>query len=223
MAPGVAVGIDAGGTKVLGLLVADDGTVLDRRHAETPASDAEGSAAAVVELARDMFEEHPDAVAVGIGAAGLVDGEGRMRFAPNVAWRELSLRERVAAAVTVPVAVDNDANMAAWGEIRFGAARGSRDMLLVTVGTGIGGGIVHDGRLFRGAHGFAAEIGHFIVEPGGPRCGCGNLGCLESVASGRAIDRLGRAAAAEHPLSGLALLAGGDPAKVTGPVVTRAA
>src|SRR5439155_17974101 len=126
-------------------------------------------------------------------------------------------------AVGLPTIVDNDANVAAWGGFRFGAGMGSGDMLLVTAGTGIGGGIVHGGRLFRGAHGFAAEIGHVIVEPGGPRCGCGNLGCLESVASGRAIDRLGRAAAAEHPRSELALLAGGDPAMATGPVVTRAA
>jgi glucokinase len=119
--------------------------------------------------------------------------------------------------------VENDANAAAWGEFRFGAGRGSSDMLLVTVGTGIGGGIVFEGKLFRGAHGFAAEIGHIIVEPGGPRCGCGNLGCWEQVASGKAIGRLGREAAAKHPESHLAELAGGDPQKVTGFEVTKAA
>ncbi len=96
-------------------------------------------------------------------------------------------------------------------------------MLLLTVGTGIGGGIVADGRLFRGAHGFAAEIGHIIVEPGGPVCGCGNRGCWEQVAAGRAIDRRGREAAREHPRSLLATLAGGEPEKVTGAVVTEAA
>ncbi|MFN2590535.1 MAG: ROK family protein, partial [Actinomycetota bacterium] len=95
--------------------------------------------------------------------------------------------------------------------------------LLVTVGTGIGGGIIADGRLFRGAHGFAAEIGHIIVDPGGPRCGCGNLGCWEQMASGRAIGRLGREAAAAHPDGRLVALAGGDPAGIDGRLVTTAA
>jgi glucokinase len=100
---------------------------------------------------------------------------------------------------------------------------GSGDMLLVTVGTGIGGGIVTGGRLFRGAHGFAAEIGHIIVEPNGPRCGCGNLGCWEQMASGRAVGRLGRKAAVDHPEALLLRLAGGNPNAVTGPIVTAAA
>jgi glucokinase len=121
------------------------------------------------------------------------------------------------------VVVDNDGNVAAWGEFRFGAARGSSNLLMVTVGTGIGGGIVADGRLFRGAHGFAAEIGHVIVEPNGPLCGCGNRGCWEQVASGRAIGRMGREAAAEHPESLIVELVGGDPQNVHGPAVTEAA
>ena len=144
-------------------------------------------------------------------------------FAPNVAWREFPLRERVEQEVGIPAYVDNDANVAAWGELRFGAGKGTSDMLLVTVGTGIGGGIVSGGKLLRGAHGFAAEIGHVIVEPDGPRCGCGNRGCWEQVASGRAIDRLGREAGVLHPTSRLVELAGGDPARVGGRVVTAAA
>jgi glucokinase len=161
--------------------------------------------------------------AVGVGAAGLVDRDGVMRFAPNLAWREFPLSDQVARGVGVPVLVDNDANVAAWGEYRFGAGRESKDMLLVTVGTGIGGGIVSDGALFRGAHGFAGEIGHIIVEPGGPLCGCGNRGCWEQVASGRAIDRLGHQAALEQPASLMVQLAGGDPANVRGRHVTEAA
>ena len=145
-----------------------------------------------------------------------------MRFAPNVAWREFPLRARLEAGIGLPVIVENDANVAAWGEFRFGAGRGSSDMLLITVGTGIGGGIVAGGQLFRGAHGFAAEVGHIIVEPGGPRCGCGNQGCWEQVASGRAIGRLGQAAGAEHPESTMTQLAGGASA-ITGPIVTEAA
>jgi glucokinase len=222
----LAIGVDAGGTKVKGVLVdADrpDEPILDRRSAETPALDAEAATRTIVAVARELMAGHEEVCALGIGAAGMVDLDGVMRFAPNVAWREFPLRERVQAGVGLPAYVDNDANVAAWGEHRFGAGRGSSHMLLVTVGTGIGGGIISGGRLFRGAHGFAGEIGHFIVEPNGPRCGCGNRGCWEQVASGRAIDRLGREAAVLHPTSRLVELAGGDPARVNGRVVTAAA
>jgi glucokinase len=220
----LAIGVDAGGTKTEGLLVDIEAEeILDRRVVDTPAEDADASARAIVAVARELMAGRDGVRVLGVGAAGIVDRDGVMRYAPNVAWRDFPLAERVGAAVGLPTLVDNDANMAAWGEFRFGAGRGSTDMLLVTVGTGIGGGIVHGGQLFRGAHGFAAEIGHIIVEPGGPRCGCGNLGCWEQVASGRAIGRLGREAAEEHPESVLVELAGGDPHKVTGVEVTLAA
>jgi glucokinase len=123
----------------------------------------------------------------------------------------------------LPTLIETDASMAAWGEYRFGAGRGSSCMLLVTVGTGIGGGLVSDGALYRGTHGFAAEIGHIIVEPGGPLCGCGNHGCWEQVASGHAITRGGQQAVTRHPHSLLVELSQGDPAKVTGTMVTQAA
>jgi glucokinase len=220
----VAAGVDAGGTKVEGLLVdVEMGEILDRRLAETPATDAEASVQAIVTVARELLTLRDDVAALGVGAAGMVQLDGVMRFAPNLAWREFPLRERIHSAIRVPTLVENDANAAAWGEFRFGAGRGSSDMLLVTVGTGIGGGIVSGGKLFRGAYGFAGEIGHIIVEPGGPLCGCGNRGCWEQVASGRALGRLGREAAAEHPESMLNELAGGDPANVTGFMVTAGA
>jgi len=221
----VGIGVDAGGTKIEGVVVdcGGGGSILARVVAQTPATDAEAAARTIVAVARELVATHPEALAVGVGAAGMVDREGIMRYAPNVAWREFPLRERIERGVGLPTLVENDANAAAWGEFRFGAGRGSTHMLLVTVGTGIGGGLVTGGTLYRGAHGFAAEIGHIIVEPGGPRCGCGNLGCWEQVASGRAIGRLGREAAREHPQSLLAELAGGDPERVTGPLVTDAA
>jgi glucokinase len=222
VAEGEAVGIDVGGTKINALRVARDGEILDRRSVPTPADDEEATLAAMIELARAVVTE--DVLAIGVGAAGLVDAtEGALRFAPNLAWRDLAIADRMRAALELPCQVDNDANAAAFAEYRFGAGRGFRHMLLVAVGTGIGGGIVSDGRLFRGANGFAAEIGHFIVEPGGPLCGCGNRGCWEQVAAGRAIDRLGREAAREHGRSILARLAGNDPEKVTGRLVTEAA
>jgi glucokinase len=220
----LAIGVDAGGTKIEGLLVdVGLGTILDRRLVETPAEDAEAATRTIVAVTRQLMVGRDGVRALGVGAAGMVDRDGVMRYAPNVAWRDFPLRERVRGAVGLPTLVDNDANVAAWGEFRFGAGRDSRDMLLVTVGTGIGGGIVSEGKLFRGAHGFAAEIGHIIVEPGGPLCGCGNLGCWEQVASGRAIGRLGRQAALEHPESVMVEVAGGDPEKVTGVEVTVAA
>src|SRR5439155_15877834 len=225
MSDAIAIGVDCGGTKVEGLVVdlGDEARVLDRRLVPTPAMDAEASARTIVAVARELMGLHPAARALGVGAAGMIDLQGVMRFAPNIAWREVLLGDMIRSEVGLPTLVDNDANVAAWGEYRFGAGQGSRDMLLVTVGTGIGGGVVTGGQLFRGAHGFAAEIGHIIVEPGGPLCGCGNLGCWEQVASGRAIDRMGREAAREFPNSRLVELAGGDPHKVTGPVVTEAA
>jgi glucokinase len=219
---GEAVGLDVGGTKINALRVARDGEILDRKSAPTPAEDEAATLATMIDVARALLTD--DVLAVGVGAAGLVDvADGVLRFAPNLAWRELPIATRMRDALGLPCQVDNDATVAAYGEYRFGAGRGFRDLLLVTVGTGIGGGIVSNGRLFRGANGFAAEIGHIVVEPGGPPCGCGNLGCWEQVAAGRAIDRAGREAARERPDSLLASLAGGDPDRVTGRLVTEAA
>ncbi|MEW6059574.1 MAG: ROK family glucokinase [Actinomycetota bacterium] len=217
-----AIGIDVGGSKIAALRVARDGEILARATVATPAEDPGATVGAMIEVAEGLAT--PDVVAVGIGAAGMVDAnEGVLRYAPNLAWREFPIGRLVREALELPCQVDNDANVAAWGEYRFGAGRGYGHMLLVTVGTGIGGGIVAGRRLFRGAHGFAAEIGHVIVEPGGPPCGCGNRGCWEQVASGSAIGRLGRAAVVEHPDSVLARLAGNDPGEVTGKTVTEAA
>ena len=219
---GEAIGIDVGGTKINAFRVTRDGTIAERTSKPTPAADESATLSAMIELARALTT--PDVIAVGVGAAGLIDAkEGVLRFAPNLAWRNLPIAERMRDALGLPCQVDNDASMAAYGEFRFGAGRGYRHLLLVTVGTGLGGGIVSDGRLFRGANGFASEIGHIIVEPGGPLCGCGNRGCWEQVAAGRAIDRMGREEAREHEHSILRRLASGDPDQVTGELVTQAA
>lgn len=217
-----AIGIDVGGTKINGLRVARDGSVLQRSRAATPIHDAEATLATMIEVTEAV--RGPDVVVVGVGAAGLVDTRaGTLRFAPNLPFRELPIAERMRDALFLPCSVDNDASVGAYGEFRLGAGRGHRHLLFLTVGTGIGGGIVADGRLFRGAHGFAAEVGHLIVEPGGPLCGCGNQGCWEQVAAGRAIDRLGREAARADDGATLRALAGGDAGRVTGEIVTRAA
>jgi glucokinase len=146
-----------------------------------------------------------------------------LRIAPNIVWRDADLVERVAGDTGLPVTADNDNTAAAWGELRCGAARGYEHVLHVGVGTGIGGGIVSGGSLLRGKNGFAGEIGHIVVEPDGQRCGCGNLGCWETVASGTAILREARWSVERLSHSMLAEMAGGDPEGVTGAMVTDAA
>src|SRR5207247_1296615 len=193
-----AAGVDVGGTKIVALRVTAEGTELARATHPTPAEDMEATLDELVAALGEVMG--PDVAAVGVGAAGLVEAEtGVLRFAPNLAWRDAPIREVVARASGVPVVVDNDCTAGAYGEFRVGAARGVSDVLYLGVGTGIGGGLILAGSLYRGAHGFAAEAGHIVVEEDGQLCGCGNRGCLETVASGRAITREGRAAAREHP------------------------
>jgi glucokinase len=202
-----AIGIDLGGTKAAGLLLAEGGEVLAREQAQTPAHDTDATIETVFQVAT-VLAGRGEPSAIGVGVAGMVDfAGGTLRFAPNLPLVEVPLRDLVSERMGLPCLVDNDANVAAWGEFLYGAGRDAEDMLLVTVGTGIGGGIVSGGSLYRGAHGFAAEIGHVIVEPGGPLCGCGNRGCWEQVASGQALDRQARDAAVHHPDSLIAELA----------------
>lgn len=217
-----AIGIDVGGTKTAAARVRSDGTVLAREVLPTPADDMAATLDAMVKTARAVLT--PDVGAVGVAAAGLVErGSGVLRFAPNLVWRDAPLVEHVRDALGLPVVADNDNTAAAWGEYVFGAGRGHRDLLLVGVGTGIGGGIVADGKLLRGAHGFAAEIGHMLMDPAGPLCGCGNRGCFEQLASGQAVTRAGRRAVRDGVRTSLVERSGGDPDLVDGPMVTSAA
>ena len=149
-----------------------------------------------------------------------------MLFAPNLAWRNEPLGARVAEVLKVPVVVENDANAAAWGEFAFGAAKDVDHMVCITVGTGIGGGVVIGGELLRGANGVAAELGHMRVVPGGHRCGCGARGCIEQYASGSALVREGRAQADSGSLAAAQMLSVcgiTDSAELTGPMITSAA
>jgi glucokinase len=163
---------------------------------------------------------------VGIGAAGYVDDKrATVLFAPNIDWRHEPLKDKVEQRVGLPVVVENDANAAAWGEFRFGPAREVDDMVLITVGTGLGGGVVVGGRLLRGHVGVAGELGHVRMVPDGIRCGCGNRGCWEQYASGNALQREARTVASSESPYGARLreLAGGDPNKLLGRMVTEAA
>jgi glucokinase len=160
--------------------------------------------------------------AVGVGAAGLVDHDGVLRFAPNLPGvADLAIGPHLKDRLSRRVVVDNDANCATWCEFVLGAAAGSAHAILVTLGTGIGAGIIADGRLLRGAGGFAGEPGHMVIDPVGPPCPCGRRGCWERFASGSGLGRLARDAAAAGRADHLVALAGGDPEDVRGEHVTR--
>ena len=191
---GLTVGVDVGGTKIASGVIDERGRVVGRDEVPTPDPDAEGApeaiATAIAGLVRGHCEKHDDVEGVGIGAAGFVDKKRAMViFAPNIPWRDEPLRERVQSQVDLPVVVENDANAAAWAEFQFGAGEDVDDLVMLTIGTGIGGGIVLDGELYRGAFGVAGEVGHLRVVPQGAVCGCGNHGCWEQYASGRALLR----------------------------------
>ena len=221
----LTIGVDVGGTKVAGGVVDEDGVVLARTRRPTPGSsprDVEDTIAAVV---TDLRRDH-DVAAVGIGAAGFVDlARSRMIFAPNLAWRDEPLRDEVSRRVGLPVVVENDGNAAAWAEHRFGAGRGQAHLVVLTVGTGIGSGVVLDGALYRGHTGIGPEYGHMQVVEHGRRCGCGQRGCWEQYCSGRALVREAREIADVRPAYGARLLELGDgrPEGIEGPEVTRAA
>ena len=223
---GLTIGIDVGGTKIAAGVVDADGAIGARTQRDTPAESVDETAAAICDAAAELIAGD-DVEAVGIGAAGFVSSDrSTVLFAPNLAWRDEPLGARLAETLKIPVVVENDANAAAWGEFAFGAAKDVDHMVCITVGTGIGGGVVIEGELLRGAHGVAAELGHMRVVPGGHRCGCGARGCWEQYASGRALVREGRAQAESGSLAAAQMLSVcgiSDPAELTGPMITKAA
>lgn len=221
----LAIGVDVGGTKIAAGVVSEDGAVLAERRAQSPADSVEEIEKAIATLVTDLRRDH-DVAAVGIGAAAFVDAaRARVLFAPNLAWEDLDLKADLERLIGLPVVIENDANAAAWGEFRFGAAAEDDDLLLVTVGTGVGGGMVLDGQLFRGSFGVGGEIGHVRVVRDGIQCGCGNLGCLESYGSGSALVRETKAAAVADPTYAASVLAraAGDPDAIKGHMVSEAA
>lgn len=219
----LTAGFDLGGTKLLGVVADEAGTVVAEARRPT-GRDPDAVLADLAALLAELRRGQPSIAAVGFGVAGLVDLEGVMRRAPNLpGWDGVPVRARLEALLDLPVTVDNDANTAAYGELLHGAARGRTEVLVVTLGTGIGGAIVTGGRVYRGGHGLAAEIGHITVDADGPPCACGASGHWESIASGRALGRLGRDWALRGEAPTVLRLAGGDPEAVTGVHVGDAA
>jgi glucokinase len=211
-------GVDIGGTKCLGVVVDGAGAVVREDRLATPYGQ---------EALLDVLTELAAALApyetFGVGAAGLVSYEGIWRAAPNVGgvW-DFSIKRRLSQRLGLDVAVDNDATCATLAEWQVGAAAGVADMVMVNLGTGIGGGMVADSRVIRGANGFAGELGHMVVDPNGPPCVCGRRGCWERFASGSGLARLAREAATGGRLSRVAALAG-DAEAVRGEHVQAAA
>jgi glucokinase len=232
----LTIGVDVGGTKVLGVALDSSGSVLANARASTPTAgdlgaDEESAADGVIEAVAIVVKELlaglgvEEVSAVGVGIPGLVDDAGTMHFAPNLpAGAGVDFKARVAAAVgTDRVVIDNDATCAALAEWTLGAAVGATDALVVTLGTGIGAGIISGGRLLRGANGYAGEAGHMVVDPSGPLCSCGRRGCWERYASGSGLARLAREAATAGRLGAAVALARGDAESVRGEHVTEAA
>jgi glucokinase len=222
-----AIGVDVGGTKVAGGLVGPDGTVLDSARRATPGTSVGDTEDAIVAVVEELAARAGRPTAgIGVGAAGWFDRAGDVvMFSPHLAWRDEPLRGHLARRLRAPLWVGNDADAAAWAEYRHGAARGSALALMITLGTGIGGGIVIDGRLQQGAHGVAGEWGHMRVVPDGRPCACGNRGCWEQYASGTALAAAARELVARSPAAAGNLLeqVAGEPDRLTGEDVAEVA
>lgn len=181
------VGIDIGGTKIAGALVSESGEILRELKVPSPANDSQALQAAVVSMVNEL-RQGQEILAVGVAAAGFIDAnQAVVVYSPNLSWRNEPLKAKLEADLGIPVFIENDANAAGWAEYRFGAGRGSHHMMMLTIGTGVGGAIVANGELFRGAFGIGAELGHSNFIPNGKACGCGQKGCLEQYGSGTAL------------------------------------
>jgi glucokinase len=222
----LSIGVDVGGTKVAaGVVDAASGRILTRARRSTPAHDGDSTAATIVDLVRELASGH-DVAAVGLGIPGFVNlARDTVLASPNLALPSRPFADQVTEATGLPTALENDANAAAWAEYRYGAAAGHDDVLVVTVGTGIGGGLVLGGRLHRGGTGVAAEIGHLRVVRDGRLCGCGQRGCWETYGSGTALTSAARRhVASGHPdASLLSSMANGSATALDGAMVTAAA
>jgi glucokinase len=225
MPPRRVIGIDAGGTKLLGGVV-DEGLVVHHRVRRTwRGADRAETLDIFVESVEEVRTAAPDVAAVGFGIPALVEVEtGVSRWSTHLPIADVRFRDVMSERLGLPVVVDNDANAALLAEARFGAARDVSHAVLVALGTGIGSGLLLDGRIYRGARGLGAEIGHMVVDLHGPDCQgeCPGRGCLEVMASGSTIGREGRAAAAAHPESALGRRAAAEQ-EITGGIVTELA
>ena len=222
---GCTVGIDLGGTKILGVVLdSASGEIVVEKKIPNPRSDGAAAVAAFRSLVESLTENQPPLLGVGVGLAGLVDLDGVLRYGPNVPGiLNFSVRAQLEASFGVPVVVDNDATMAARAELDRGAARGAKNVVLVTQGTGIGGALIVDGAVMSGSNGFAGEPGHMLIQRKGHLCACGQFGCWEAYASGAGLVNLWNDLRTEG--RGLQILerAGGSARDVRGEHISEAA
>ena len=205
------IGIDVGGTKVLGGVVNASGEILTTARRDTPREGGRALTQTIADVANELLSAYP-VESIGVSAAGFISSDRQTILAtPNIAgWNGVNLDKELTQILGKRIVLENDANAAAWGEFKFGAGRGRNDLMLLTLGTGVGGGLILDGSLFRGAFGIGAELGHMRLVPDGHLCGCGIRGCLEQYASGSALLRHAREAISASPDIARNLLARGD-------------
>jgi len=200
-----AIGIDIGGTKIAGALVDENGNLVKEKRVPTPGSDPVALTQAVANLINELGAGE-QVIGAGVAAAGFIDADqANIIYAPNIAWRNEPFKANLEKLVSVPVLLENDANAAGWAEYRYGAGKGTKHMVLLTLGTGVGGAIVVDSHLLRGGFGVAAELGHLRVVPEGRLCGCGQYGCIEQYGSGTALLRAAKELAASGKPEGARL------------------
>ena len=206
-----AIGIDVGGTKVLGGVVSPTGEILATARRDTPREGGKALTQTIADVATELSDKYP-VDSIGVSAAGFISSDRQTILAtPNIAgWNGVNLVNELTQIIGKRIVLENDANSAAWGEFKFGAGRGRNDLMMLTLGTGVGGGLILDGSVFRGAFGIGAELGHIRLVPDGHLCGCGIRGCLEQYASGSALMRHAREAINASPDLARNLLARGD-------------
>lgn len=187
-----AVGIDIGGTKIAAALVDESGQILREARVATPMGDGDEIVRAVVALVEELVAGE-SVIGVGVAAAGFIDAQqAKVLYAPNLSWRNYPFKAKLEALLPYEVIIENDANAAGWAEFRFGAGRGTKNMTMLTIGTGVGGAVIADSKMLRGGFGIAGELGHIRVVPDGRLCGCGAHGCIEQYGSGTALLRAAR-------------------------------
>jgi glucokinase len=217
------IGVDVGGTKIAAGVVDETGGLVALSVRPTPHRDALQVEDAIVAVV-DELRRHHEANAVGVAAAGFLDADrATVRFAPHLVWRDEPLRTSLSGRLQIPVVVENDANAAAWAEHRFGAGQGESDLVVITLGTGIGAGIVRHGEIIRGRFGMAGEMGHLPLVQDGRLCPCGQHGCWERYVSGEAVALDARERVAAEPERGRWLVeSAGSVDAITGAHVTEA-
>ena len=223
---GLTVGIDIGGTKVLGGVVDTNGNILGSFRKDTPKSGGQDLINVIIEVIKELQKSHK-ITGIGVSTAGIVSSDRKTVIAAgNIAnWNNVSLADALIKEFSLPAVVENDANAAIWAEYKFGNAKNLNPVMFFIVGTGMGGGLIIDGKLYRGAHGIGAEFGHMMVKLDGEKCGCGAIGCIETYASGTALMRYAHEEISKHPEKAGELLAFGDGTLngFTGQALTKAA